>query len=220
MRLITSHLPRPTRGVTLIELMVGLAVLALLLMSGAPAFSEWLLNTRIRSASESLLNGIQYARTEAVRRNTTTRFQLTDTLENGCVTSSSGRNWVVNIGRNEELKGKCDAPLVANDQTDAAPFLLQKGALLPANASITLTASKNTAVVAFNGLGQRTTVNGQPLEDVSITVSPSQGGCAGADPNGIVGHVRCLRVVLQRDGQARLCDIGVKKSSNARLTAC
>lgn len=67
------------RGFTLVELMVVVAVLAALLGVGAPSFMEWIQNTRIRSAAESLQNGLQIARAEAVRRNANVEFVLQGT---------------------------------------------------------------------------------------------------------------------------------------------
>ncbi|MGW8392841.1 GspH/FimT family pseudopilin [Pseudoduganella sp. HUAS MS19] len=71
-------LARRQQGVTLIELMIGIAILAGMLAMGIPAFSGWIRDTQVRTAAESILNGLQTARAEAVRRNTIVRFMLTD----------------------------------------------------------------------------------------------------------------------------------------------
>lgn len=65
-----------TSGFTLVELMVVVAVLAALLSIGGPSFMEWIQNSRIRTVAESLQNGLQVARAEAVRRNTNVEFIL------------------------------------------------------------------------------------------------------------------------------------------------
>jgi len=70
-------LPAPGRGFTLIEVMITLVVLGVLIALGAPSFSDWTRNQQIRSASEAILNGLQVARGEAVRRNLLVQFQLT-----------------------------------------------------------------------------------------------------------------------------------------------
>ena len=64
------------RGVTLIELMIGIAIMAILLAVGLPGFKVWMLNTQIRTATESIQNGLQLARAEAVRRNEQVNFIL------------------------------------------------------------------------------------------------------------------------------------------------
>lgn len=70
-------------GFSLIELMIAIAVLGALLATGVPAFMNWIQNSQIRVAAESVRNGLQLARTEAVRLNTRVRFQLTDSTETG-----------------------------------------------------------------------------------------------------------------------------------------
>lgn len=57
------------RGFTIIEILVTLTVLGLLIMMALPSFSEALQNQQLRAASEALLNGMQVARGEAVKRN-------------------------------------------------------------------------------------------------------------------------------------------------------
>ncbi len=63
-----------TAGFTLIELMIGLAIVALLLLLGLPSFSTFLRNAEIRSTAESIANGLRAARTEAVRENAQVAF--------------------------------------------------------------------------------------------------------------------------------------------------
>lgn len=57
------------RGFSLLELMVALAVLGVLLAIGVPAFGSLIDNQRMDSSVSSLLRSINYARTEAIRRN-------------------------------------------------------------------------------------------------------------------------------------------------------
>ena len=64
------------RGFTLIELMVALAIGSLLVVLGLPSFNTFLRNSEIRSTTESLVNGLRVARTEAVRRNQLVTFTL------------------------------------------------------------------------------------------------------------------------------------------------
>lgn len=70
---------RPARGLTLIELMITVAVLAIGLSLAAPSFTQQIANYRLRSASESIINGLNYARAEAVRRNSPVSFTLDNT---------------------------------------------------------------------------------------------------------------------------------------------
>lgn len=82
MRLIGSA----QQGVTLIELMIGLVILGILLMAALPSYTAWLQNTQIRTAAESVLNGIQLARSEAVRRNANVQLVF-----------GAGSSWTVSV---------------------------------------------------------------------------------------------------------------------------
>lgn len=64
------------RGVTLVELMVAVVIVALLLALAMPNYSTWIQNQQTRVAAESILNGIQLARNEAVKNNGKARFVL------------------------------------------------------------------------------------------------------------------------------------------------
>ncbi len=64
------------RGVTLIEVMIAIVVTAILLAVGVPSFNVWVQNSKIRTATESIVNGLQLARAEAVRRNEQVNFIL------------------------------------------------------------------------------------------------------------------------------------------------
>ena len=64
------------RGFTLIELMVALAIAALLLLLGVPSFTTFIRNSEIRSTAESLVNGLRTASAEATRQNQRVLFTL------------------------------------------------------------------------------------------------------------------------------------------------
>ena len=64
------------RGFTLIELMIGLVIAAFLMSLGLPSFSEFRRNSEIRSTTESIVNGLRMARSEAANRNQAVTFAL------------------------------------------------------------------------------------------------------------------------------------------------
>ena len=70
---------RRQAGISLIEIMVTLGILAMLLGFGLPSFRTYMQNTQTRAAAESILNGLQTTRNESIRRNSTLEF----TIHNG-----------------------------------------------------------------------------------------------------------------------------------------
>lgn len=185
---------------TLIELMVGIAIVAMLLMLAAPSLTTWIQGTHIRTAAEAIQNGLTLARGEAVRRNTTVRFQLTSTLDSSCALSMSGTNWVVSL---DDPSGLCDS--AAPDSADPnppAPRIIQKRAGAEGSRNA-LVASTQFSVV-FNGLGRVT-----PPANISIDITnPTGGACIPTLPAvPAAGQtMRCLRVVVSPGGEVRMCD--------------
>lgn len=62
-------MPARVRGFTLIELMVTIAVLAVIVALATPSFAGIINSNRLATASNELLTSLQLARMEAVRRN-------------------------------------------------------------------------------------------------------------------------------------------------------
>lgn len=201
---------RLSRGFTLIEIAVTLAVLAILMYFGLPAMGEFLQNTQIRNAAESITHGMQMARAEAVRRNTPVRFQFVSALDDTCALAASGPHWVVS--RNDP-SDHCDVAevtdfLEVNDT--AVPQIIQKrnNADGSPNAAFDATddgAASNTVV--FNTLGRVSNATG--IDRIDIT-NP-MGTCKA---NG--GNLRCLRVLISIGGDIRLCDPAVTIAGDTR----
>jgi type IV fimbrial biogenesis protein FimT len=76
--MLTRALPRAAavRGVTLVELLVTIAVIAIGLGLAAPELVKMTASYRLRGAAESIVNGLGQARAEAVRRNSAVTFNL------------------------------------------------------------------------------------------------------------------------------------------------
>ena len=64
---LTSGGRRSLRGFTIIELMVALAVAAVLITIGLPAFNGFLGQQRLTTYTNDLISGIAYARSEAAK---------------------------------------------------------------------------------------------------------------------------------------------------------
>lgn len=199
---------RLQRGVSLIELLIGLAVFAVLIALGLPTITEFLQNSQIRGAADSTLSGIQVARAEALRRNTAVRFQLMSSLDGSCVRSSTGTNWVVSL---DDAAGSCDA---AADES-VAPRIIQvrSGADGSANAVVTASGGIGDAnLLVFNGLGRLLVTNADAFTTVDIT-NPTGGTC---QHDGPAGTMRCLRLTISPNGDVRMCDPKVTVATDAR----
>lgn len=64
-------------GFTIIELMITLAVLAVLVAIAAPSFSGLIERRKLHGAGEKLFADLMYAKTEAIKRNDTIRVSFT-----------------------------------------------------------------------------------------------------------------------------------------------
>jgi type IV fimbrial biogenesis protein FimT len=56
------------RGFTLLELMVAIAVLAILATVGVPSFNELIQNNRVTTQTNELVSALNFARTDAIKR--------------------------------------------------------------------------------------------------------------------------------------------------------
>ncbi len=77
-------------GVTLLELMVAIAIMAIVLGLAVPNFSRWVTNGRIRVAASRLQEDMQWARAYAVKANAPVYMQL----EYQQAASPSACSWV------------------------------------------------------------------------------------------------------------------------------
>lgn len=68
------------RGITMMEVMVTVAIVAVVMAVGLPSMSTWIQNTQVKSTAQSILTGLQLTRAEAVRQNTLAMFTLTGNI--------------------------------------------------------------------------------------------------------------------------------------------
>ncbi len=78
-------------GVSLVEMMIGIVILAIALALALPSYNQWIQNTQIRNAAESILRGLQLARSEAISRNVPVQLTLGagSSWTVGCVTATA-----------------------------------------------------------------------------------------------------------------------------------
>jgi len=189
-------------GVTIIEMMIALTIMALLAFLALPNISVWLNNTQIRTAGETLLAGINLARTEALRNNSVVRFQMTSTLDSACALSNAGTSWVVSLA---DPSGACDAA----PSGTAAPQIIQKKSGSEGAPRVTI--AGNGSVIYFNGLGRQASPGGAAnITQIDIT-NPVGGTCQPAGP------MRCMRITISTGGQVKMCDPAVTDVTDPRI---
>ena len=107
------------RGVSIIEMLIGLAIVAIIMSVAIPSFTVFMKNAQIRNGAEIALSAINLTRAEALRRNASVRFQFVSSLTGGCVLSGSSLDWVVSLA---DPSGACDAA----PSEITAPQIVQK----------------------------------------------------------------------------------------------
>jgi len=80
------------RGFTLVEMMVVIAILAVLVAIGVPNVREYILDARVSTQGTELVSDLAFARSEAVSRG---RSVVVCASTNGSTCSGSGNDWVL-----------------------------------------------------------------------------------------------------------------------------
>ena len=173
------------KGFTLIELMITVTIIGLLMVFGLPSYQQWIQSTQIRTAAESVQNGLQLARAEAVRRNAPMQFQLTSTTGRtdwticGVATLPCPAASVVQQRAGTE--GSANARIAVG--TTATPF-----------ATTLATATVPANVVTFTGFGRITTPLAAGVRTrIDIT-------------NSTTTAARKIVLLVSSGGQIRMCD--------------
>jgi len=193
------------RGVSLIELMIGLALLAFVLMMGVPAFGTFLQNQKLREAANTTFAEATYARAEAVRLNANVQLVFTDVEPDvsnftDATASTSGRNLLV--------RGSVYNPATGQpDQKILDVKLQREGSGQTGTSATGVELASTTGLIEFTPLGGTTLAAD---ETIQIT-NPAGGECKSAG-----GTMRCLNVVITRGGQIRLCDPAVTTPGDTR----
>ena len=177
------------KGFTLIELMITVTILGLLMVFGLPSYQEWIQSTQIRTAAESVQNGLQLARAEAVRRNAPVRFQLTST------TTARLSDWTVCLVA--PVVPSCPVASTVQLRTGtegSANAVVGVGTTATAFGTPIVTATLPATVVTFTGFGRIT----PPLAaGVSTRIDITNSTSTAA---------RRLVLLISTGGQIRMCD--------------
>ena len=100
-------------GFTLVELIIAVAIITIVASIAFPTYRTYIENSRIRTAAESIQNGLQKARSEAVLKNANVTFTL-----------SANSDWAVGctvpVTADNNGDGLEDCPTLIAERSDAS----------------------------------------------------------------------------------------------------
>lgn len=174
--------PRAAAGFTLIELMVAIAIFGILLALAVPSYSKWIANTRVRTTTEAIQNGLMLAKAESVRRNIKVQLALTsnDPIAanvNSITASTTGTAWMTRVYQSGGTYTNAD--------------FIQGRSRAEGSTNTTVIADQSTFV--FTGVGGLSPI---PPATININV-------AGTNAS------RPLRITITPGGAIRMCDPGL-----------
>lgn len=193
-RIMLNSANKNIQGLTLIEVLITITIASILMLMAMPGIGTWSNNQKIRSAAEGVLNGLQTARMEALKRNQSVEFVLTDSAPTAAdvTASSSGKNWVVRVstgGSNYDFISGWSG----NSSSGASSSSVSYGS--------------SVSTITFNSLGRSTSSNA-----INLDFSISGGGSCRSSG----GDLRCLRVSVSTGGEVRMCDPSITANGDTR----
>lgn len=181
---------RPNAGFTLIELVVTIAIAAILLTLAAPSFVAFQRNSELTSQTNALVAALGTARTEAMKRNFNARVEA----------KSGGwaNGWVVYVDLSDNDAYNAGTDLLVLDQPPLASYFSMTG---------TGTAAGSTPYVRFNSSGYPVT-NGDAFAAMTFSLARS-------DLTGAALLDQTRRIMVAKTGRVRTC-----KPASATDTTC
>lgn len=178
-------------GFTLIELMVTVALIAIMLALAAPSMTTFQRNAELTSATNTLLSAINGARGEAMKRGVYASVVPADA-------ANWGSGWIVFVDKNRN--GVYDSSTDTVVMTKEAPptYLTISG---------NHTATGSTPYIMFDASGYSTTKSGG-FGNLTLTITRN-------DVTGTEAVVQTRRLIIANMGRVRTC-----KPSTSTDTTC
>ena len=169
------------KGFTLIELMVTVALVAILMAVAVPSMTTFQRNAQLTSFSNTLLSAINAARGEAMKRG---RYAM--------VVPSDGSNWssgwvvFVDIDRSQAYEASNDVTLLTRDATPSYLALDANG-----------TAAESPPYIMFDASGY-VRKKGGGLANQTFNIQRN-------DVSGTEALAQTRRIIISRPGRVRIC---------------
>jgi len=184
----------------MIEMLVTIAIFAILVALGVPTMTTWIRDNKVRTVTDSLQTGLRLAQAESLRRSRQVVFALTNSSTPTFIplpAVAGGTSWAI-----------WTLPSMVGE----APTFIQSGVLSNVSAQVTIATTNNISTVCFNSVGRL-------VANSSANVTLITGGDNCVQPPGappvlrfdvnVAGADRPLAVNLGLGGQVHMCDPGV-----------
>jgi type IV fimbrial biogenesis protein FimT len=132
---------KPAKGFTIIELLIGIAVLGVLLSLGIPSMRNLVISQRVKTAASDLHVSLTLARSEAIKRNAPA---ATAVLVEPVDTTNWAKGWSVKVGT-ETLSTQEAYPNIVFTGPAAAVAYVGTGRVSGVTAAISFTIRSDTA---------------------------------------------------------------------------
>jgi type IV fimbrial biogenesis protein FimT len=185
-------------GFSVIELVIVLAIVAILALLVVPSMKTWVANSKVRTIAESLQNDLRTAQSEALKRSRQVVFVMTTstTQTTGNVSlaaaSTSGSNWYADV-----------LPVTSGNDDAAKVFLVNTVGSQYSATVATKNSGSATAVLCFNSEGRLASNSSTGL---SFSCAVPSGTSLMTFDLSLSGADRPLRVEVQQGGRVRVCD--------------
>lgn len=109
---VAVYTPARCRGVTLIEAMVTVAILAILAAIAIPSMRDWIVRSRVQNTANAMRDALAYAKFEAIRHGRSVEF----------CTNTAGRSWQVRLTVSQPLRqGEWPASVTVTPDASLTP---------------------------------------------------------------------------------------------------
>jgi type IV fimbrial biogenesis protein FimT len=174
-------------GFTLIELMITITIVSILTLFAMPSYKTWIANSRVRTTTEAIQNGLMLAKGQALAKNAKVQLVLTSSSPdvanvNTVTASTAGSGWMVRVYQTTSFT--------------SADFI-QGRSVAEGGVNTTVAAGQSTFV--FTGVGGLSPI---PAADIAINVSGT-------------GSDRPLRIEVSQGGAIRMCDPSASLTTSA-----